>query len=156
MQAFLSVQKILYREGYAYQLAQDYALPVGIYPDSPVETTFLRLDPNGNLEISAGYAWDGATGMADSPDLIRGSLVHDALYQLMRLGHLSPIYRESADRLLQKICREDGMKAPLAQLVYFSVTLLANFAVDPKSERPILQAPTEPVGPLIFSDRESP
>jgi predicted HicB family RNase H-like nuclease len=36
-------------------------------------------------------------------------LVHDALYQLMRENYPDlNIHREAADRILQKICKEDG------------------------------------------------
>ena len=35
--------------------------------------------------------------------------MYDALYQLMRAHHLDhDTYREAADRLLQKPCKEDG------------------------------------------------
>lgn len=40
---------------------------------------------------------------------MRGSVLHDALYQLMRLGPLETEYREHADNLLRDICVADGM-----------------------------------------------
>lgn len=53
---------------------------------------------------------------------MRGSLVHDALYQLMRQGHLDPDkYRETAVDLLRTMCREDGMSAIRAWWVYKGV-----------------------------------
>lgn len=41
---------------------------------------------------------------------MRGSLVHDALYQLMRMRHLDyRAHREAADEELHDICVADGM-----------------------------------------------
>ena len=50
---------------------------------------------------------------------MRGPLVHDALYQLMRLEELDyKTDRKYADQLLKKICRGDGMSAFRAWYVY--------------------------------------
>ena len=45
----------------------------------------------------------------DTSSFIRTSLVHDALYPLIRLGGAPYDHRRHADRLLKKLCREDGM-----------------------------------------------
>ena len=73
---------------------------------------------------------------------MRGSLVHDALYQLMRLEHLDKdLHREPSDRLLQQMCREDGMSALRAWWVYQGVRLGGNPAADPSNRKPIIKAP---------------
>ena len=49
-----------------------------------------RLNTKGHLIIKRSYAWDGPSGPTiDTKNFMRGSLVHDALYQLMRHEHLS-------------------------------------------------------------------
>lgn len=54
--------------------------------------------------------------------LMRGSLVHDALYQLMRENHLDEDrWRPTADDILRRLCREDGMSAIRAWYVYQGV-----------------------------------
>ena len=102
---------ISYKGGYKYQLKENYAIDVGIEPDQLINTEYLDLSVGGTLTITMGYAWDGPSGPTiDTLNFIRGSLVHDALYQLMRGGHLdASTFREVADRLLQAMCREDGM-----------------------------------------------
>lgn len=57
---------------------------------------FLKLEPGGKLLIRKGYRWDGPTppGKVAKPwhfeqTLMRASLVHDALYDLMRMGELA-------------------------------------------------------------------
>ena len=81
------------------------------------------IDTNGYLTIRQGYAWDGPSGPTfDTKNFMRGSLVHDALYQLMRRGYLNiDTNRNRADRLLKHICKEDGMSSLRAWWVYQGV-----------------------------------
>ncbi|OHD24880.1 MAG: hypothetical protein A2Y38_16240 [Spirochaetes bacterium GWB1_59_5] len=113
---------IKYRDGYRYQLAEGYAVQTAIFPPRHIATDFIILATNGMLIINGGYAWDGPSGPSfDSKNFMRGSLVHDALYQLMREGKLSERWREMADRKLQRICIEDGMWKIRAWWVYRAV-----------------------------------
>jgi hypothetical protein len=58
---------------------------------------------------------------------MRGSLVHDALYQLMREGFLEKnVHRSIADRLLYDLVREDGMNWFRAKYVYYAVKWTAS------------------------------
>jgi len=112
---------------YKYRLLSSYSLPIKIYPDSNIDDRhFVKLDEFGKLTLAKGYAWDGPSGPTiDTPDFMRGSLVHDGLYQLMREGLISRKHRAYADRLLRDICREDGMPWWRAQYVYVAVRLFA-------------------------------
>lgn len=134
---------IVYNSGYKYQLKEGYTVATGIIPPEAIATEYIRLDLDGNLTIAKGYAWDGPSGpTVDTKNFMRGSLVHDALYQLMREGHLTEeTYRDDADRLLQKICKEDGMWALRAWWVYQGVHLFGKPAADPANDRPPVHAP---------------
>jgi len=132
---------IHYRSGYKYQLAEPGAFNVGIIPPESIVTPFICLSARGNLYINGGYAWDGATGFPDIPSIMRGSLVHDALYQLMRLGHLPPTCRAQADAMLHRCCLEDGMFKPMAWAVFKAVRLAGSSAASPTNAKPILEAP---------------
>lgn len=118
---------IQYRKGYKYQLNADYQEYVGIKaPRGGINTQWLSLSETGWLTVRKGYAWDGPSGPTiDTKDSLRGSLVHDALYQLMRLGLLSQSYRDEADALLKKLCIEDGMNPARAELWYIGVRMFA-------------------------------
>jgi len=75
---------------------------------------------------------------------MRGSLVHDALYQLMREDLLdNDTTREPADRLLQSMCREDGMSAIRAWWVYHGLRIGGNPAANPDNQRPVTKAPLD-------------
>ena len=120
-----SPKRIGYKGGYKYQLQHDYAVRVIIAPDADVTSDFIDLSAAGLLVIKKNYAWDGPSGPTfDTPNFMRGSLVHDALYQLMRQDHLDDkVHRKEADKILKKICREDGMSAIRAEWVYVGVRL---------------------------------
>jgi len=134
---------ITYKAGYKYQLKEPYVVDVGIQPKEGIETDYLALTVDGILTVKKGYAWDGPSGPTlDTANFMRGSLVHDALYQLMREGHLDGgCHREAADRLLQRLCREDGMSALRAWWVYLGVRFGGGPSVDPANDKPLLRAP---------------
>lgn len=113
-----------YRAGYKYQLATDYSVQTSLRPSKNISHGFITLTRSGLLTIKAGYAWDGPSGPTiDTKNFMRGSLVHDALYQLMREGLLDLGWRETADQELRRICLEDGMSDIRAWWVYRGVRL---------------------------------
>lgn len=136
------MRSIVYRKGYKYQLNEPYiVLLPELLARVDVDTQYISWD-GYTLVIKKGYAWDGPSGPTiDTRDFMRGSLVHDALYQLMREGYLSGSYRKAADQILKRMCLEDGMLYPLAQVVYVAVRLFARFAADPASNKPVTYAP---------------
>lgn len=104
------VDRIAYRDGYRYQLADYYTLDVRLIPAAPIVTEWITLDQHGVLTIRAGYAWDGPSGpTVDSSCAMRASLVHDALYQLIGLHLLPTATRAHADRIFLELCEADGM-----------------------------------------------
>ncbi len=136
---------IRYREGYKYQLAEDYTLLTDIIPgDIKPEGTgnnYVWLGASGLLIVRKGYAWDGPSGPTiDTPDSLRGSLVHDALYQLMREGFLPQDYRARADALFHEILIEDGM-LPLRAGAWFAAVRIAASSAAAVQESPVLVAP---------------
>ena len=135
---------IVYNGGYKYQLKEACTFDkTGIIPAAIIVTDYLSLDLEGNLAVARGYAWDGPSGpTVDSKNFMRGSLAHDALYQLMREGALDHgNCREPADRLLQRICQEDGMSALRAWWVYLGVRIGGDPSADPANDRPVQRAP---------------
>lgn len=134
--------RIRYRAGgYKYQLIDDYAVDTGIRGFA-AETRYVGITPAGRVFIRAGYAWDGPSGPTiDTGSSLRGSLVHDALYQLMRLGLLPEDCRARADAILEEICVEDGMWRFRAALWRRCVRCFAAGCATPGTERPVLEAP---------------
>ena len=97
---------------------------------------------DGELRIFAGYVWDGPSGPTiDTPDFMRASLVHDALYQLIRLGFVDDDQRICADKLMRKQCLKDGMSRIRAWWVYWAVRRFGSKAAKASSARKELTAP---------------
>lgn len=134
---------ISYKAGYKYQLVEEYSAEIPIKPKDNIDTEYIMLSEDGVIKIKTGYAWDGPSGPTyDSLNFMRGSLVHDALYQLMRQNYLEKDrYRKPADKLLQKMCKEDGMSFIRAWLVYKGVRFGGDVAADPKNKKVIIFAP---------------
>ena len=137
---------IKYRKlkNWKYQIVEPYSIQTDIYPVRNLNTEFISLSVDGMLTLSKYYAWDGASGPAiDTLDFMRGSLVHDALYQLCRLGLLDyKVARDKADRLLVKVCKEAGMCAFRCWYVYWGLRIFAEKAARPQADNNIvLEAP---------------
>lgn len=109
--------KIRYKKVcYKYTLTRDYSVQTEIYGYT-INTAFISLDVNGVLTIRAGYSWDGASGPTiDTKSTVRASLIHDALFQLMRLNLILQSYFKYANKLLKDIGIEDGMFTIRAKL----------------------------------------
>ena len=134
---------ITYKEGYKYQLHDEYSVEIPVKANNDIDTDYIKLSTDGVLRIMKGYAWDGPSGPTyDSLNFMRGSLVHDALYQLMREDFLDKdTYRKPVDRLLQRMCKEDGMSSIRAYWVYKGVRFGGDVAADPKNKKPVVKAP---------------
>lgn len=136
---------VTYTDGYKFQLEETYTHETGLTLAAPGGNRFVQLDARGLLTIVAGYAWDGASGPAiDTPSFIRGSLVHDALYQLIRNGVLTKDeHRRRADEILREIVLEDGMLPVRAWWVFHAVRTFGGHYLRNKPQR-VLIAPVDP------------
>jgi hypothetical protein len=139
----MSVSQIEYRSGYKYQLHKEYRVKVSLHPTEDIDTDYIGLSKEGMLRIKRGYAWDGPSGPTiDTANFMRGSLVHDALYQLMRRNALDKDeWRDEADLELKRMCIEDGMSSVRAWWVHRGVRLGGGPAADPVSQKEIHKAP---------------
>ncbi|MEQ9363266.1 MAG: DUF1353 domain-containing protein [Leptospirales bacterium] len=131
---------------YKYQLMADYQLATGLNranaEPARVPGDYVVLAPDGLMTIKQGYAWDGPSGPTfDTKNFMRGSLVHDAFYQLIREKELSAGDRAFADRLLRDHCREDGMSALRAFYVWKAVAWFGKSSATPEPPPPVRIAP---------------
>jgi len=134
---------IRYRSEYKYQLADSYAIKIPIGPKVDMETDFINLDTAGNLLIKNGYAWDGPSGpVIDTDENMRASVVHDALYQLMRNKELSTrTHRKAADLLFKDICKDDGVSNFRASVYYKALRKFGKPAASPQNKKIVHRAP---------------
>jgi len=141
------VVNITYKSGYKYQLAETYHHKLSFEIPHVSQVYMYRhgsesVKLNNTLVIQKGYAWDGPSGPTfDTKSFMRGSLIHDALYQLMRDGALSIVYRNLADHELYETCLADGMSKFRAWYIYKSVRYFAKRAATAKGKRKDENAP---------------
>jgi len=140
------VSGIQYASGYKYQLKKDYAVTTQLH-GYEVRTEYASLCSTGWLIMYSRYAWDGASGPAiDGRWIMRGSLIHDTLYQMIREGKLPVSCRKAADEELRIACLQDstgwfGIGRLHAQCVYYAVRMFGGYAVKKGAARKILTSP---------------
>ena len=139
----MTVGYIRYRDDYKYQLASAYGIKIEIRPKADITTGFIDLATQGNLTVKKAYAWDGPSGpVKDTPKNLRASLVHDALYQLMRNDQLKTrTHRKAADEEFKRICKEDGVSSRRASTWYKGLRAFAKPAASPANKKKIHRAP---------------
>lgn len=127
-----------YKGGYKYQLVGDEYYETGI-KGYVISTRWLELGLDGTLLVKDGNAWDGPSGPTfDTPSFMRGSLIHDALYKLIRKGYLPQHYKNVADLILKDICLEDDMWPIRAWWVYKGVTYFGKSSTLEKNIKEVM------------------
>ncbi len=125
--------KYRHLHGYKYETLETEKVKT-ICPDKVI-TTYANIY-RGELTIYLRYAYDGPSGPTfDTKTFMRGSLVHDVYYQLMREGHLDrKKWRKYADEELRRICLEDGMSKFRAWYVYKTIRVFGVFTCKPRED----------------------
>ena len=136
---------IYYTKGRDHQLHKVYThTPPVLLPTVKVSHPYLAVT-DGILSIGQGYTWDGASGPTwDTPNLKRGSLVHDAGYQLIREGYYKGIEDEAKkfyDSEFRRILLEDGTWKVRAWYYYRGVVRFGKRSTTKEAIRPVLVAP---------------
>ena len=138
---------INYKSGYKYQLTEQYVHRLSFKIPHVSRVYIYREGSEGTklgdtLIIKRGYAWDGPSGPTfDSKTFMRGSLIHDALYQLIRNGVLPITYRDLVDHELYLTCLADGMMPMRAWWVWKAVKFFAASAASAKNKKEVESAP---------------
>lgn len=108
--------------GYIVKEEQYYS--ISRYTNKKVKQTQM---PNGLqvscgiLTIPKGFFFDGASGPAiDTPSVLLGALIHDALYAMLRKG-LKPCSAGQADTIYRKVIRAQGTGFLRAWTHYFAL-----------------------------------
>lgn len=107
---------------YKYQLIGG-PVTVRIYHYIPnVDIYWVKVE-DGYVTVKDLYCWDGASCAIDTRSFMIASLVHDALYQLIRLQYIDVAYRAAADKILKDLCLLYGMPGWRASYVYRAVRI---------------------------------
>lgn len=111
-------------KSFRFQVAEDTELEL-INEVPHIEFDWFSVNDK-KIQIKKGYAWDGASGPTiDTKDTIKASLVHDCLYQAMRLGLIDESNRKIADKELRDQMIKAGCWKLRARIWYIAVRLFA-------------------------------
>ena len=114
-----------------YELMEKDSISLPIVAD--IRTPYICLRHN-TLTIMEGYAWDGASFIAvDTDTIMRASLFHDGLYQLMKEGLLDKRYRKITDQIFRDLCLLAGMGRFRAWYCYNAVRIGGGLSINKKS-----------------------
>jgi hypothetical protein len=114
-----------------YILSARFVEQLNFKPKTTVRTEYILLTSTGLLVIEPWYEWDGPSGPAiDTDNFMDGSLVHDALYDLLRRRLLKPMiwYRLLADNEMFLQCKKDKMSLPRRCWTWLGVRIGGIFA----------------------------
>ncbi len=118
-----------------YRLVEPYSYNTGFNDlEETVKIRHLSLEENGLLKFEKGFTWDGPSGPSvDTLNIMRGSLIHDGIYRLIRNEKIdyNP-FKVRADKLLKKICRCDGTFCFRAWYIYIAVRLFGGRSARPE------------------------
>lgn len=131
-----------YRDGYKYQLAEEFVILTPIV-GVMFEHEFFKMFDNGILVIRKGYAWDGASGPTiDTASSMTPSLVHDVLCQAMRLKLLSyEEWQDTVNEFFYEMCLDKGMWKWRAKYWWWAVESADCGKPDQGDPYPIKEAP---------------
>jgi hypothetical protein len=131
-----------YKTGYKYQLVEDYKIQTSIRIKNDVAKDFISLKKNGMLTILKGFSWDGCSGPTiDTRSTMRGGLIHDALYKLIRWDLLSQSRRKEVDQEFHKIIRADGVFRLRAWYYYQAVRKFGLSSASAENRKRIYESP---------------
>ena len=115
--------KYIKLEKYKYELEDTLIIIIPI-KDYIVEHPFFSLNTSGKLTIYEDYKWDGVSGpMIDTKDSMMGGCVHDALYQMIRLGLLPVKLKPKMDRIMRSVFNLCGMDRFRSTYAYLGVMI---------------------------------
>ena len=123
---------------YRYTLVEAFEIQTPIKPEKEIRLfDFAVLSTDGHLAIFPGYSWDGASGKltVNTVNVLKGSLVHDLFYQLMRLGLLPLSCRDSVDLFFKEILIASGVSRFRAWYFYQAVKMFGEkYAIKQDTE----------------------
>ena len=123
-----------------YRLEEQYSAMTGII-GYEAETPLIKLTLIGKLTIKYGYGFDPSGPTIDTKSALRGSLEHDAFYELMRLGLIPFSLLDIINDRLEIVCKEDGMFSLRAEAWDYFLDTLGKSSADPKNNQKIRTAP---------------
>lgn len=132
---------IIYRRALRFQLAEECRIQTAVLGFEVNVPRIGKLTKDGMLTVREDKAWDGPSPPAiRTRSFMRGSLAHDVLCQMIRLGYLPKSCILAAHQTLRDVCIEDDMWRIRAGWVYWAKRFMGP-ATRPSGEFTQYRAP---------------
>ena len=115
-----------YNKKYHFILVKDFqiTLPKDV---GQFETDFFKVH-NFELTLKAGYSWN-IEGLAlfEAENLVLSSLVHNALYQLLKSRSIGMRFRKMSDKIFLKLAKESRVNFFRRRFIYRFYRIFGKF-----------------------------
>lgn len=116
---------------YKYILEENISFNTEIY-GYEFSCKYFKLAKDGILTVFKGYIWDGVSGPAiDTKNTMNSGLLHDALYQSIRMKLLPLSKKKEIDILFYNELIKDGMDKFRATYFYLAVVTFGYLSCIP-------------------------
>jgi hypothetical protein len=129
--------KIAYTHADKFVLGKDAIFKLSFAPQYTVDTSYARFTPDGVLIVKRGFLWSANFPAMNTENTRPASLVHDALYELIKDGHLPrKPFKNLADMVMRDVLLECGILDARAWAWYMAVQIGGDNALN--APRPAL------------------
>lgn len=128
-----------YRKGYKYQVAEDVLFHTKMLGHNII-TKRIELHTNGDLIVREGYACDGPSGpTVDRNENMSAAVLHDALYQLMRMRLLKHLHWREADAEYGKQMKKCGAWGITVKINLLGLKMMGGKYAKPKNRKKVYE-----------------
>lgn len=129
-----------YQKVQGYRVAVKWAYQTQIAIDRIIKTEWVELI-KGLLIMKPGFCFEPSGPTIKTKSIMRGCCAHDAIYYLIRNGHLKPYWKEPADDLMREIHLKDNVIDFRASYFHWFVVNFGKPSVDPRNRKKVKTAP---------------
>jgi len=125
-------------QGFRVEVTWEYQTQIAV--DRSIKTEWVDLI-QGLLVMKKGFCFEPSGPTIKTASIMQGCCAHDAIYYLIRNGHLEKHWKELADDLMREIHLKDKVAEIRASYFHWSVINFGKPAIDPRKRKKVLTAP---------------
>jgi len=129
-----------YQKVQGLRVAETWEYQTQIATDRIIRTEWVDL-VNGLLIMKKGFCFEPSGPTITTKSIMQGCCAHDAIYYLIRNGHLEPYWKEPGDNLMKEIHLKDKTTNIRAKYFHWFVVNFGDTSIDPRNRQKIKAAP---------------
>ena len=129
-----------YQKVQGFRVYETWSYQTNIAVDRIIRTRYIDL-VQGLLIMKPGFCFEPSGPTFKTKSFMRGSCAHDAIYWLIKNGHIEAEWKDAADDLMYELCILDKMIELRAKWCYKAVSTFGDNSIDKSSRMKVLVAP---------------